>query len=185
MNINVVFNNHNNFSVFDLEISQEENCFARANLLIEGGVALPAEGAEGIIQGEEIYFRGYLVGFPKVIEGYFSKIELVARPPDIESKIEKLQQEYKIHPYWDPLWVKDPANKDTLQDVHMSSFYCDRQDGSLRRSDWFEGRQILSVQERFFHDSLQVSLIDPPLKACTIQVHAYWIQREEGIENLS
>ena len=185
MNIKVIFNDYSILNVFDLEISQEEDCFAKAKLLIDSGATLPAEGVEGVIQGEEVYFRGYFVGFRKTIEGNFSEIELIACPPDIDSKIEQLQQQYRIHPYWDPLWVKDPENKDTRQDVHTSSVYCDRQNGDLRYSDWFEGEQVLSIQENFFRESLHVSLSAPPLRACTVQVHAYWIQREEGVENLS
>jgi hypothetical protein len=41
---------HNaNISLFDLEISQEENCFAKARLVIDALASLPQTGTEGII----------------------------------------------------------------------------------------------------------------------------------------
>lgn len=185
MNIYLIFNDRVNIPIFEVEISQEEDCFAKAHLVIEAGLRLPPSGTEGIIQGETLYFKGVLLGIPIKIEGYFAKIELIACPPDFSEKIKPHQKRYRIPPYWDPLWVKDMDNMQEIQDVHPSSLYCDRRTGELTRSHWFEGRHQLVIGEAFFQNSFRMRLLKPPLKACTVKVHAYWVQKEDGVTNLS
>jgi len=99
--------------------------------------------------------------------------------------MEKLQRETRIPPYWDALWVKDSASLDEIQDTHPSSVYCDRRTGELKRSDWFKGQETLNIQNNFYQDSLHFRLVKSPLKACTVNVHAHWVQQEEGVTNLS
>ena len=185
MNIDLIFKNRVNIHIFEMEISQEEDCFAKVRLVIEAGAPLPPSGTEGLIQGEELYFKGVLNGTPVKIEGYFAEIELIACPPDLSEKIKPLQKDYRIPPYWDPLWFKDIDNMQEIQDVHPSSLYCDRRTGELARSHWFEGRHQLVMRDTFFQDSLRLRFVKQPLKACTVKVHAHWVQKEEGVENLS
>ncbi len=184
MNIYILFQEKEKIDLFDLEIFQEEGFFAKARLVIEAGTPLPSSGTIGTIQGDELYFKGVLVGEPIKIEGNFAEIELIACPPDVSEKRERLQKDIRIPPYWDALWVKDPEKYEEIQDAHTSSFYCDRLSWELTRSDWFEGRQILRVQEIFFQDSLRFRVIKNPFKACTVKVHAHWIQKEEGVSDL-
>ncbi|MBI2707871.1 MAG: hypothetical protein HYX35_06150 [Proteobacteria bacterium] len=185
MNICLIFQKRENVPLFDLEISQEEDFFAKARLLVEAGIPLPPCGTIGIIQGDELYFQGVLVGDPVKIEGKFAEIELIACPPDVSERIAIIQKDIHIPPYWDALWVKDSDKYEEIQDAHTSSLYCDRRSWELARSDWFEGRQTLSVQGAFFQDSLRFRVIKNPFKTCTVKVHAHWIQKEEGISDLS
>ncbi len=176
-------------SIFNLEITQEENYFAIAHLIIDGYSSLPPTGTEGLIQGdnEEIFFKGELVGAPLKIEGCLREVELIAKPFDFSEQMESLQKKSRTRPYWDELWVR-PEHHDSfaqIQGTLTASLYCDRKKGHLFWSDWFKGRQILSINQNFFQDSLQMKLIRKPLKACTVNVHAHWIQSENGVENLS
>ncbi len=178
-----------NISIFDLEISQEENSFAKAHLIIDALSSLPHPGTEGAIRGEdnEIFFQGSLVGTPIKMEGNFAEIELIARPYDFLQKSTALQKENRNPPYWDELWIRSEHHNDfqEVQDVRTSSLYCDRRTGELSLSDWFEGKQNISLQQGFFPDSLQSKIVGEPLKACTVKVHAHWIQSESGISNVS
>ncbi|MBY0292993.1 MAG: hypothetical protein K2W92_06890 [Alphaproteobacteria bacterium] len=176
-------------SIFNLEIIQEENYFATARLMIDGYSPLPPTGTEGLIQGdnEDIFFKGELVGAPIRIEGSFREVELIAKPFDFSEKMESLQKKSRIGPYWDKLWVR-PEQHDSfaqIQGARTASLYCDRKNGHLSWSDWFEGCQTLSINQNFFQDSLQMKLVKKPLKSCTVNVHAHWIQSESGVENLS
>lgn len=181
--------NQDNIPIFDLEISQKENCFAKARLVIEATVSLPPTGTEAVIRGEntEIFFKGLLVGTPVKIERDLAEMELIARPLDFPEKIGVLQKESRVPPYWDGLWAPSEKHHDVqeIQDVRTSSLYCDRRTGDLSQSDWFEGRKILAVHQNFFSDSLQIKCVRAPLQACTINVHAHWIQADSGISNLS
>ncbi|OJW50573.1 MAG: hypothetical protein BGO67_05725 [Alphaproteobacteria bacterium 41-28] len=178
-----------NLSIFDLEISQEENCFSKARLVIDALSFLPQPGTEGVIreQDGEILFQGSLVGSPIKMEGDFAEIELIARPNDFLEKSAALQKESRTPPYWDELWVS-PEHQDDfqqVQDVRAASLYCDRRTGELSHSNWFEGEQVLSLHQDFFLDSLRVKGVGAPLKACTVKVHAHWVQSESGVSNLS
>jgi len=179
----------NNLSIFDLEISQKENHFAKARLVINTIDSLPPTGTEAVIQGEdeEVFFKGFLVGIPINFVGDVAEIELIAKPIDFSGKIEILQKGCRVPPYWDDLWVQPDKHTDfqEIQDVRTSSLYCDRRTGELSQSDWFEGRQTLPLHQNFFSDSLQIKSVGAPLNACTVKVHAHWIQSESGISNLS
>ncbi len=180
--------NRDHFPIFNLEISQEENHFAKARLMIDAMQVLPSVGAEGILQGEdgEIFFKGYLVGNPIKMEGDLAEIDLIARPPDFLQKMAVLQIKRRVHPFWDPLWVK-PGNRDNLeeiQDGRMSSLYCDRKSGELSEADWLKGNQRLDLGKNFFFESLQTKIVGRPLTACTVKIHAYWVQKEGGVTNV-
>ncbi len=183
------FNKKENIPIFDLEISQEEDHFARAKLNIKAGILLPPTGTEGTIQGEgeKIFFRGALVGAPLKIEGPFAEIQLIAKPPDFQEKIIALQKDNRIPPYWDDLWIRPEKQThfQEIQESRTSSLYCDRRTGKLFLSDWFEGRENLFLDQHFFQDSLHFKAVNAPLKACTINVHAHWIQSDSGISNMS
>ncbi len=185
MNIYLVFEKRDNIPLFDLEISQEEDSFATARAVVEAGILLPPGGTIGSIQGASLYFKGVLIGGPVKVDGPFAEIELIACPPDISEKIERLQQGMRHPPYWDALWVKEPDQGERIQDAHTSSLYCDRRTWDLARSDWFEGRQTLTLHDSFFPASLQLRMTKRPLKACTVKVHAHWVQKEEGVTDLS
>lgn len=184
MNIYLKINEKTKIDVFDLTISQEEDHFATATLIISAKETLPPCGTEGMIEGDRPYFKGIMGGMPAKIEGECAEICLIARPSDLRPYLEALRKESSLHPYWNPLWVKDPQNLEEIQDVHPSSLYWDRRHEGLIRSDWFEGRSLLDVGENFFSDSLSIRLKKPPFTACKVQVRARWIQKEEGVENL-
>lgn len=183
------FSDQKEIPLLDLEIFQEENAFAKAHLIVDVRTSLPPTGTEGIIQGngKELFFKGHLVGTPVHMKGDVAKIELIARPSDFKEKMQALQKVCRVPPYWDGLWVPPDKHSDfqEIQDVRTASLYGDRWTGELSLSDWFEGRQTLSLTETFFPDSLVVKVIKAPLKSCTINVHAYWIQKETGIASLS
>lgn len=180
---------NSNISLFDLEIFQSENNFAKARFVIEASVSLPQAGTEGIIVQENghILFKGLLIGTFIKIEGSFGEIELLARPTDFMEKMIALQRTSRVAPYWDGLWVRSDKhqNFEEIQDVRTASLYCDSRTGDLSYSDWFEGTKTIHIGEHFFQQSLQIKLTKPPLKACTINVHAHWIQSDRGIANLS
>ncbi len=175
--------------IFDLNISQEETCFAKAHLIIDALASLPPPGTEGVIQGEtgEPFFKGILVGKPIKMEGDLAEIELIARPPDFLEKSMVLQKESRMPPYWDELWIRSEHQNDFqhLQDVRHSALYCDRRTGALSWSDWFEGKQTLPIHQHFFAESLQTKVVKAPLKACTVKVHAHWVQSESGVASVS
>ena len=185
----VFLTENDNISIFALDISQDENSFAQARLVIDALSSLPSTGTEGIIRGEDgdIFFKGLLVGNPTKMDGDFAEVELIARPSDFPEQQAALQKENRMPPYWDDLWVRPEHhdNFEEVQDVRTSSMYCDRRTGELSRSDWFEGKQTLLLHQGFFPDSLQTKVVGTPLKACTVKVHAHWIQSESGVSNLS
>jgi hypothetical protein len=194
MNIYLIWNqkiniNKESISIFDLEISQEEGKFSKARLVVASDMLLPPTDTEALIQGEnqEIFFKGVLVGAPLKSKGYFSEIELIARPSDFSEKLKLLQKESRVSPYWDELWVKAENRKDdqVIQGVRTASLYCDRRTGDLIWSDWFEGRNIVDLSQHVFQESLLVKRVRNPLKSCTVNVSAQWVQSEEGISNLA
>ena len=110
MNIYLKWNSSSELSplsLFDLEIFQSEDCFAKARLVIDALASLPGAGTEGVIMQEnnEILFKGLLIGSPVKIEGAFGEIELMAKPRDFLDKISVLQKVSRTPPYWDGLWV--------------------------------------------------------------------------------
>jgi len=120
------------------------------------------------------------------MEGPTAEIELISKPADFLEKIALLQKKSRIAPYWDDLWIR-PENHNNLeevQDVRTASLYCDRITEELSSSDWFEGKQSFSVSPPFFSESLTTKIVRAPLKSCTVNVHAHWIQSENGISNL-
>lgn len=174
--------------LFNLEIFQEENNFAKARLVIDAIAALPPTGTEGIIvlENNDILFKGLLVGSLVNVDGAFGEIELIGKPIDFLCKTMILQKENRVAPYWDGLWIPpDKSNNfEEIQDVRSASLFCHPRTGELMLSDWFEGRKIFTIHEKFSYESLQVKLRKPPLQACTVKVHAHWVQWLHGISNL-
>lgn len=175
--------------LFNIEISQEEGSFARAKLLIDALSDLPEIGTEGILRrGEdEILFKGVLESVPLKLVGHFAEIELVAKPVDFMTQIEDIQKDVRVHPYWDPLYIRPEKLKEVeeRQDAKMMSLICDPKTGKISESDWLEGRQTFDINGNFFEDSLHIKTLGKPLKACSVRVHASWIQRQGGVANLS
>lgn len=182
------FSENENIAIFDLEIIQEENCFARARLSVDALISLPPTGTEGILwESEQMLFKGYLVGHFVKLEGAFGEIELIANPLDEEAQLIALQKENRRPPYWDELWIS-PKKRDRfqeIQDVRTASLFCHPQTGELSLSDWFQGRTTLDLTSVFFPNSLKVNIVKAPLKSCTVHVHAHWVQWLHGITNLS
>lgn len=178
-----------NISIFDLKISQEEDCFAKARLTIDALTPLPPAGTEGILYEENdgLLFKGLLIGTLVRLDGSFGAIELMAKPKDFLDKIAALQKKNRISPYWDELWIKEDKhnNFQEIQGTRTASLFCDPRTGELSFSDWFNGKQRRILSQNFFPQSLQMKLIRAPLKVCTINVHVHWIQRIHGITNLS
>lgn len=176
------------FSIFDLEIFQEENNFATARLVVKAVASLPPPGTEGILYEEngETFFKGLLIGAPTKTENDFAEIELIAKPIDFFEKSIPLQKEKRTPPFWDALWVKQEHLTDfqEIQSIQTASLYCNPRTGELSWSDWFEGKQTLQVGQKFFWESLSTKIVREPLAACTIKVHAYWIQSDSGVSNL-
>ncbi len=176
-------------ALFEVEISQEEGAFAKAKLLIDALAPLPKIGTEGIlyIDANEILFKGVLESTPHKIVGHFAEIVLIAKPVDFLNQLNDIQKELRVHPFWDPLYIRPEKlnHVEERQDVRAASLYCDRRTGKLSLSDWFNGNQVIDMNGNFFEDSLQIKTIGKPLKACSLQVHAHWIQRQGGIANLS
>lgn len=180
--------NNTNIPIFDLEISQTESCFAKAHLIVDGRAILLATGTVGVLvhENQDVLFTGLLVGRPVKTEGDFAEIELIAQPTDFLHKVKALQKENRVHPHWDGLWIRSDKHThfEEIQDVRTSSLYCDRRTGDLFLSDWFEGRKSMDLTQNFFHQSLSVKLVKQPLQSCTINVHAHWVQWNQGVCNL-
>lgn len=180
--------NESNIHLFDLEISQTENSFATARMVIDALTSLPPTGTEGFIvqENNEILFKGLLIGNPVKIEGAFGVIKLIAKPLDFLDKITVLQQANRVHPYWDGLWVRPDKHADfqEIQEVRTASLFCDPRTGILSLSDWFEGKKTIALHTKFFPQSLTVKIVQSPLQACTVNVHAHWIHQARGISNL-
>lgn len=174
--------------LFHMEIIQEEGCFAKAKLVVDALSPLPKLGTRGTLkEGDEILFVGVLEGAPFKVEGNFAEVLLIARPADFGDKVKALQEKVRMHPYWDPLYIHPDKVDDfeERQDVKQTSFFCDPRTGELSESGWFDGKHRLNLQGDFFEDSLRVKNLGRPLKSCTVHVHVYWIQKREGIANLS
>ena len=156
-------------SLFNLEISQKENCFARVRLVIDALAVLPQTGTEGLItlENNDILFKGLLVGNLVKIDGCFGEIELIGKPIDFFDKNKALQKENRSAPYWDGLWIPPEKINDfeEIQDVRTASLFCHPRTGELSLSDWFEGRKIFAIHQKFSYQSLQVTLRKPPLQA--------------------
>ena len=181
------FSQEPDLPILDLDITQEENEFAKAHLVIDVKSSLPPTGTEGLIEenNKELLFKGKLIGTPVKMKGNLAHINLIALPDALSEKVNALQEKCRVAPYWDVLWIPPKKQDDlqSLQDVQTASLYCDRRTGELSFSDWFEGRKTLSVP--FFPDSLEFKMVRAPLKSCTVNVHAHWVQRETGVASLS
>lgn len=178
----------NTLDPFDIEISQEEGEFAKAKIIIEARAPLPKIGTEGTLHHDnELLFKGILESVPHKLVGHFTEIVLMARPHDFLKQLHEIQKELKVHPFWDPLYIRPEKRNhvEERQDVKPTSLYCDRRTGKLSLSKWSSGAQSIDIKGNFFEDSLQVKTIGKPLKACSVQVHASWVQRQSNVANLS
>lgn len=175
--------------IFRLEIAQKEGHFARAKLTIDASTKLPPSGTLGLLDKEDgtRLLRGQLMGIPVKIDTYFAEIELVAYPDNFQEQNEELQKKSRNAPFWNALWVK-PEKHDDYQEIQViktASLYCDRVTGKLSWSDWFNEGKTVDIGSNFFLDSLKVRLIRTPLKSCSVNVKAHWIQSDWGVENVS
>ncbi len=194
MNINLKWKSGDGYvmshiPIFYLKIQEKENHFAEATLTIDALTVLPSEGTEGVLEKEDgsRLFKGQLKGSPTKVDSYFADIVLIAIPVDFKDKNEVLQKQSRIAPYWNELWINPQKRTDyeENQSVQLASLYCDRITGDLSWSDWFHGKHHLHLDQHFFQDSLFLKTHETPLKKCTVNVTAHWIQSDTGIDDLS
>ncbi len=175
--------------IFHLEISQKEDHFARAKLTIDALIKLPTSGTLGLLDKEDgtRLLQGQLIGVPVRVDAYLAEIELVACPENFQLQNEMLQKESRHTPFWSGLWVKPEKHNDyqELQAIKTASLYCDRVTGELSWSDWFDEGKKVNVGSNFFLDSLKFRFVRTPLKSCSVNVNAHWIQSDWGVENVS
>jgi hypothetical protein len=182
-------------SLFSLEISGKEAKYPTACVQIinpKCGLLNPARHQWAFIAGDrgrgvELMFRGRLLSIPEQIEGETLKIILIAEPTDSIKILTKFHQTLKIAPFWDPLFVQEERHDDALESLEArAALYCwSRTTKKVTLSDYFWGREKLTLQGNFFRDSLKISRTATPLSSVEVTLTADWIQRYEGRTNIS
>jgi hypothetical protein len=180
---------HDSIPLFDIEISEEENNFPKAKIVVDALSPYPKLGTKGMIKtsNEKVLFQGVVEASPNRVNDSLSEIILISRPPDYKVNIQTLLKKNRLHPFWDGLYIPSEKHNDfnERQDIKMTTFACHRLTGEISECDLFQGNQKLHIGGDFFKDSLKITKLKPPLSRCEVKVHVHWIQKEWGMANIS
>lgn len=173
--------------IFSLTLEQREGEVAFAILTVKQPTSFSKKHAL-ITYGDQLIFRGRIVGMPLYRDKDLIEIQLTAEPEDAAEQLRALSQTLKIPPYWDELFI-DPFHLDnpaeTLE-ARTAFFSWDRCTGQVKLSDLFEGQHSLVLTEKqVFRDSLRVRFTTPPLESIQVQVTCEWLQWIEGEADLA
>lgn len=185
-------------AIVGLEIAQEEGGFATLTVDIKNpNIGLLAfgrslwcwlswdqawtpEGGAGVDLVP--LFNGRLVGVPKLSRDEIVQIEFLARPDDYNSQKAALVGALSVLPYYDPVWLAENVNPDTVLETYSSLWHVDRTSLVVSASDILEGEDgIITIgEDTAFYDDFSLSYSAPPLTAVTVSGTVSWDQRGDG-----
>lgn len=181
--------------IFSLEIQEEEHHFPKACLIIKNprcGFLHPDRKHWAFISVEtkgrkQLLFKGALQVIPLKVEGETLEIELIAEPSDSLGRQRKLFKRLRKRPYWDPLFVREGEEDDPVEVLDGRSGFLSwsRTTHELVFSNLFQGRSIIDLGKNHFRDGFQIRLSELPLSSIHVKVSVKWVQRAEGLIDLS
>lgn len=181
--------------IFSLEIREEEHHFPKALLVIRNprcGFLHPSRKQWAYLSVEhegkkKLLFKGALQVLPLGIDGETIEIELVAEPNDSEDRQKKLLKHLRKKPYWDHLFIKEGEEEDPVEILDGRSGFLtwSRTSHDVAFTDLFKGRHLIDLGRNHFRDAFQIKLSELPLSAVHVKVSAAWVQKAEGLADLS
>jgi hypothetical protein len=177
--------------VLGFELAQEEGNFATLTIDLKNpGTGLLATGrnlwcwfswdsGSGVVP----LFNGRLVGVPKLQAGEVAQLQFLARPDDFLAQKDAVVASLSVLPFYDPVWLAQNVNADTVLETYSSLWHIDRVSLALSASDINQGEDgIIAVgEDQAFYDAFSLAYGDPPLTSLTIKGTVSWSQQGTGM----
>ena len=134
-----------------------------------------------------LLFDGYVMSAPLALTGEAIEVIFVAQPRDATQQRQQLQQQLKVAPYWDTLYVPPEKVDDIVEilDARSALLYWSRTGEPLRLTDIFWGSQRVNRPLNIFRDRFTIHLNRTILTAIHVHVTATWTQHYRGRTNIS
>ncbi|MDR1032155.1 MAG: hypothetical protein LBL30_03500 [Holosporales bacterium] len=182
--------------VFHLTLQHQENCFAAARVTLVNSrlsqldcvrkryarIGIQRDDSSDI---EPIFF-GCVTEVPARVGKNLTVLELLSRPDDAFEKFERLKAGLKNSPVWDELFVPESRQDDPTYFLEGISglYYWDKVTGELSVSDINFGREHRVVNKTTSTD-IDFKFCSDPIDSINIKVQVEWIQKAQGILDLS
>ncbi|MDR1365870.1 MAG: hypothetical protein LBJ03_02130 [Holosporales bacterium] len=182
--------------VFHLTLQHQENCFAAAKATLVNSRLSQLDCVRkryariGIQWGDgsdvQPIFFGCVTAVPTRIGKNLTVLELLSRPDDAFEKFERLKARLKNSPVWDELFVPESRQDDPtyLLEGISGLYYWDKVTGELSVSDINFGREHRVINRTTSAD-IDLKFCSDPLDSINIRVQVEWIQKAQGILDLS
>jgi hypothetical protein len=189
---------HNRFDedIVSVEIAQDEGGFATLSVQVKNpavGLLAPGRNLWCWLSWDQSWpdgtpdllplFNGRLVGVPRLQAGELVQLEFIARPDDFNAQKVGLSDSLSVLPYWDPIWLAQNVNPDTVLETYSALWHIDRTSLDLTVSDIIQGEDgIVSIGEgQAFYDHFSLAYDQPPLNSVTVSGTVTWQQQAEGL----
>ena len=169
--------------ILELTIDHREGEVALATVVVSQ-LKLPSWEERHVyisVEGK-VLFSGRLVGLPIKISKDLISLELTSEPLDAQTQLQKLALELKQPPFWDEAFVDPHEHNNPAEwlEARNALFAWDRSHGTVSVSDLFQGRHTIDLTNKFFEDSLKVSLGETPLSKVSVNLSVEWVQQGSG-----
>ena len=180
-----------------VDLQQQEGQAAELQVLIKNpgqGLLAPGRKTRAFLsyqaEGQtavQLLFAGQVVGVAMLAGDRLATVTLTALPNQSVQLLQQLHNSLKVAPYWDDLFVIPSRREDPAQGLlaREAVYYWDKIQGTVALSGLFAGSQSLTLSGQFFQDSLTLAIGKPPLSAVKMTVVAEWVQRANGIANIT
>jgi hypothetical protein len=190
--------NREDEQIVGLEITQEEGGFATLTIEIKNpNIGLLAFGRNlwcwlswdqawtpgGVATPDLVpLFNGRLIGVPRLSAGEIVSLQFLARPDDYNGQKDAVVKALSVLPYYDPVWLANTPNADTVLETMSSLWHVHRTSLVLNTSDILEGEAgIITIgEDAGFYDAFSLAYGSPPLTAVTVSGTVSWEQQGEG-----
>jgi len=192
---------HNRFDeeIVSVDISHEEGGFASLKVTVRNpAVGLLAPGRNlwcwlswdsawtpdgGAAPNLVPLFNGRLVGVPRLQAEEIVELEFIARPDDFIAQKAALTDELSVLPWYDPVWLTQNVNEDTVLESYSALWHIDRVSLGLSISDIVQGEDgIIDIGEsQAIYDAFSLSYGQPPLNSVAVSGTVNWSQQADGI----
>jgi hypothetical protein len=128
-------------------------------------------------------FNGRLVGVPALQAGEVVQLQFLARPDDYVGQKDTLNQQLAVLPYYDPVWLANNINPDTVLESYSALWHIDRTTLEVTATDVLQGEDgtITIGEDQAFYDSFSLSYGSPPLTQVTVSGTVEWQQQGDGL----
>lgn len=192
---------HNRFDedIIDIEIVHEEGNFATLKTTVKNpAVGLLSPGRNlwcwlswdmawtplgGATPSLVPLFNGRLVGVPRLAESELVELEFIARPDDFIIQKMALTDELSELPWYDPIWVAQNQNEDTVLESYSALWHIDRVSLALSVSDVIQGEDgiVEITEDQGLYDGFSLSYGSPPLTSVAVSGTVNWAQQADGL----